>query len=843
VDRGEPGSGKTTIRGHLLRALLSYSSTPLSKKIEHANFVFDAFTTTKTTTTPIASKSGLLLELQYNTSTSNHATLLGAQLLAHRLERSRIACVPTGERNYHVLYYLLSGTSAAEKKHLGLDVIGSDSAGTRASLTMNKRWRYLGHPTQLKVGIDDSQGFQDFKTALRKLEFSKQDIAGICEIMATILHIGQLEFETGQSTTPAADDSGGYSHEGSEAITMVRNRESLEPIARFLGVSTSELEQSLRYKTKTLYRERVTVMLDPKGARSNADELARTLYSLLVAYVMEQINSRICVLPDQVANTVSLVDFPGFAHSASTGSSLDQLLNNTANESLSNFCIQSFFGRQMQEMEAEDVNVPQLEYFDNTDAKQGLLKPGNGLLSILDDQMRRGKTDTDFLTAIRKRFDGKNKSIVPGSLTVVQPGSNFPTPNTSPCFTVRHFADDVDYSAENLLEENSELISGDMMNLLKTARSGFVQELFGQEELKKVTHPKEKSAIMQASISSKPMRMPSMARRKTDRGGRFGRPVNVFDEEAISDTESAISGSKKGDSAKQTGAAGQFMSSLRTIDSSLRKANPYFVLCMKPNDRRIANQFDSKCVRAQIQALGISEISSRLRVADFSIFLPFAEFLGLTETNAAVVGGEKERAEMVLDERPWREHEARVGATGVFLSERCWLEIANTADMSLPVRGLPSSDHNLTPEVPRAFGDSRSGLLAPSGGGYFDDKGGNYFGSKDIDARSEAPSAITSGGDMFHGLEQPKAIDEKAPVKELEEVDTLPVSGSRKRWLFVVYLLTWYIPDIFIKWFGRIKRKDVRIAWREKLAINMLIWLSCAFVVFLMSKSSSHNSP
>lgn len=834
--RGESGAGKTTIRGHLLRAFLSYSATPLSKKIEHANFVFDAFTTTKSTTTPVASKSGLLLELQYDTSTSHHATLLGAQFLAHRLERSRIASVPTGERNYHILYYLLSGTSPAEKKHLSLDMIGNDPAGTRASLTTSKRWRYLGHPSQLKVGIDDAKGFQDFKTALRKLEFSKQDIAGICEIMATILHIGQLEFETGQSTTPAADESGGYSHEGGEAITMVKNRECLEPIARFLGVSTPELEQSLRYKTKTLYRERVTVMLDPKGARANADELARTLYSLLVAYVMEQVNSRVSVLPDQVANVVSLVDFPGFAPFSGTGSALDQLLNNSANEFLHNFCQQSFFGRQVQEMEAEEINLPQLQFLDNSEAKTGLLKSGNGLLSILDDQMRRGKSDMQFLEAIRKRFDGKNSAILPGSLTVIQPGSNFPTPNTSANFTVRHFAGEVDYTVENLIEENAELISGDMMNLLKSARSSFVQELFGQEALKKITHPKEKSAIVQASVSSKPMRMPSMARRKTDKGGRagrFGRPVNVFDEDAASDAESTVSGSKKGDSAKQTGAAGQFLSSLKTIESSLRKANPYFVLCLKPNDRRIANQFDSKCVRSQVQDLGIAEISQRLRVADFSIFLPFAEFLGLAETETAVVGSEKERAETVLDGKPWRENEVRVGATGVFLSERCWFEIANVADISPAARGLSASDDNLlAPDGTRSFGDSRSGLLAPSPSGYYDDKGGSYFGSRDIDARSEAPSGIT--GDMFHGLEQPKVIDEKTPSKEMQEVDVLPISGSRKRWLFVVYALTWYIPDFLIKWVGRIKRKDVRVAWREKLAINMLIWLSCCFVIFLM---------
>jgi chitin synthase len=839
--RGESGAGKTTIRGHLLRAFLSYSATPLSKKIELAQFVFDAFTTTKSLTTPIASKAGLLLELQYNTSTSHHATLLGAQFLAHRLERSRIASVPTGERNYHVLYYLLSGTSPAERKHLFLDLVGADAPGARASLTANKRWRYLGHPTQLKVGIDDAKGFHDFKTALRKLEFSKQDIAGICEMMATILHIGQLEFVTGQSTTPAGDDSGGYSHEGGESITMVKNKESLEPIADFLGTNITGLEQALRYKTKTLYRERVTVMLDPKGARDNADELARTIYSLLVAYIMEQINSRLCVLPDQVSNTVSIVDFPGFSPTTGTGSGLDQLLNNAANESLYNFCQQSFFGRQVEEMEAEDVTVPQLEYYDNSEAKTGLLKPGNGLLSILDDQMRRGKTDAQFLEAIRKRFDGKNTAILPGSLNVTVPGSNFPTKNTATSFTVRHFAGDVDYSVDNFIEENAELISGDMMNLLKDARSPFVQELFGQDALKKTTHPKERTAIVQATVISKPTRQPSMAKRKADQTGRYGRQVNVFDEDAISEADSTVSGSRKGDgtNTKQTGAAGQFLSSLRTIDSSLRKANPYFIICLKPNDRRIANQFDSKCVRTQVQALGIAEISKRLRVADFSIFLPFAEFLGLAETEAAIIGSEKERSEAVLDSKPWRENEVRVGSTGVFLSERCWLEIANIMDIAAVPRGISMSDDNLLNPNRAQFGDSRAGLLSPSPGAFYhDDKGGNYFGSKDVDARSEAPSGVTSG-DMFHGLETSKAMGEKVPEKELQEIDVVQTSGSRKRWLFVVYALTFYIPDIFIKWFGRIKRKDVRLAWREKLAINLLIWLSCGFLIFLMSKQSS----
>src|SRR5690606_21549238 len=105
-------------RSHLLACLLRMSSTPLSQKVSHFAFLFDTLTTTKTATSPTASKAGLFLELQYDGISQ---TLVGAKLLDHRLERSRVAHVPTGERNFHILYYLLAGTSEAEKAHLGLD--------------------------------------------------------------------------------------------------------------------------------------------------------------------------------------------------------------------------------------------------------------------------------------------------------------------------------------------------------------------------------------------------------------------------------------------------------------------------------------------------------------------------------------------------------------------------------------------------------------------------------------------------------------------------------------------------------------------------------------------------
>ena len=746
--------------------------------------------------------------------------------------------MPTGERNFHALYYLLAGTSPAEKGHLGLHSPGHISDGGKNA---SKRWRYLGHPTQLKVGINDAEGFNHFKTALRKLEFPRTAIAEICQMLASILHIGQLEFAIAHNTHVDGEQS--RAMEGGEEVVVVKNKDTLQIIAAFLGVPPEALETSLGYKTKTIHRERVTIMLDAKGARAHADELARTLYSLLVAWIIESGNERLCAAEDTVANTISIIDFPGFAQASATGSTLDQLLSNAATESLYNLCLQSFFERKAEQLESEEVEVPATSYFDNTDAVRGLLKTGNGLLSILDDQSKKGKTDQQFLESVRRRFDGKsNPAITVCEATTTLPGSNFATSNSKMSFTVRHFAGEVEYPVNGLLEENGEVISGDLMNLFGGTSSNFVAELFSSKAVTTVTHPKERTAIMQGQISSKPLRMPSVMRKRGERP----KPKGVD--------------KSGGDSAMpDQGAAGQFVSALDTLTRSVSgtNTNPYFVFCLKPNDRRIANQFDSKCVRTQIRTLGIAEISQRVKSANFSVFLPFGEFLGLAEAENIIVGSEREKAELVVEDRGWLINEARVGATGIFLSERCWIEIVGTGDSVRRVdRGYyEAEDGGSNPLTPvgdiggsrgdgELFGpgsDSRVRLI-PSHGGpglgshiYGDTKGGYYSKGNSDDARSEAGASTFHHGDMFKNFDTREQMQEKGAQAREQEIDELPVSGSRKRWMAVVWAITFYVPTFMIRYIGRMKRPDMQIAWREKLAINVLIWFACCVAVFFLS--------
>ncbi len=103
------------------------------------------------------------------------------------------------------------------------------------------------------------------------------------------------------------------------------------------------------------------------------------------------------------------------------------------------------------------------------------------------------------------------------------------------------------------------------------------------------------------------------------------------------------------------------------------------------------------------------------------------------------------------------------------------------------------------------------------------------------------------GGDMFKNLDTREQMAERGNEKSMVEVEEFRDSSSRKRWVFIVYLLTFFIPDFLIRWLGRMTRKDVRMAWREKLAINMIIWFTCCVAVcphqyvFSADELSSNN--
>ena len=63
-------------------------------------------------------------------------------------------------------------------------------------------------------------------------------------------------------------------------------------------------------------------------------------------------------------------------------------------------------------------------------------------------------------------------------------------------------------------------------------------------------------------------------------------------------------------------------------------------------------------------------------------------------------------------------------------------------------------------------------------------------------------------------------------------ITEVPLSTTRRVWVAFVWAVTWWIPSPLLKWVGRLKRPDVRMAWREKVVLVLLIFLLNATIVF-----------
>ena len=531
---------------------------------------------------------------------TDRGRLCGIKTLDYYLERSRVAGAPSGERNFHVFYYLVAGASAEEKQHLGL----SDRTN----------FRYLGARTSLPVRHDqthneDAVRFDQLKVALKNIGMSKRHVAQTCQLLAAILHLGNLEFVIDRRRN--------------EDSAVVKNTDALELVADFLGVQPTALETALSCKVKLVKKELCTVFLDPDGASDNRDDLAKMLYSLLFAWLNETINQKFC--RDDFTTFIGLFDLPGpqnMATSASRSNSLDQFCVNFANERLHNWIQRRMFEMHVAEYNSEGIArfVPEVPYFDNSECVRLLSNMPGGLIHIMDDQARRApkKTDHSMVEAFGKRW-GNHSSFKQGGMD----RSGFPT------FTVNHFNGPVTYSSEGFLERNLDALNPDFVSLLRgnnesaqplgTEGTGsvnpFVRSLFSAKAIATQAHPRNEDTIVAAQQPQKPMRQPSMRRK-----GTVIRMPTVGEDDKDDDDTPAMN-----TDGKAPCIAGEFRAALDTLFQTLDETQAWLVFCVNPNDAQMPNQLEGRAVKGQVRSSGLSEVARRC-VNVFEVNMTPAEF-------------------------------------------------------------------------------------------------------------------------------------------------------------------------------------------------------------------------
>ncbi|SCZ93412.1 BZ3500_MvSof-1268-A1-R1_Chr6-3g08643 [Microbotryum saponariae] len=864
---GETGSGKTEMARLMIKSFIDLSLPPVGKKgsklatsIPSAFFILDSFGHASAIHNTNASRFGRYTELQF----SEKGRVIGLKGLEYYLEKSRVTSPVVGERNFHAFYYLLSGARPEERAHLKLDEATS--------------FKYLSHNRISTSGSSaDATRFNQLKDAFKAVGFPKKAVASVLQILAAILHLGNIEFHLDKNRN--ADSA------------VVKNVRMLETAAEFLGVEASELEFALTNKATMVSGERCAIFLDADGAASNRDDLAQSLYSLLFSWISEFLNEKLC--RDDFSTFISLVDLPGPVQSSSAahreGAGLDAFTFNLAAERMYSFTMEQLFEGQKAEYVAEGLeqSLPGLRtaYRSNSETTRLLTTHPGGLVHIIDDQSRRrGKTEATMLSAMSKRW-GKHAGfeVKESNAAAGRAGS----------FTVAHWDGPVTYSAENLLGDNSAGVSPNFVTLLagsqpkigvhgRTTPStrdqlstggstfSFVRQLFTSGALETVAHPRNENTIVEVTQKVTPRRAPS-TRRPRGRVNPFADPsVEVDEVDAAAATTKTEFKPSAGRSIVR-----DVKDSLSLLLTTIASTKSWHVYCLRPNDAQLPNQVDARLLKHQVRALGLAELAQRLR-GEWLVNLEIKEWWDRYSGTPALMQAKQVLAPLMYRDKAVKAREIlgfshsdmAIGETKVFLNDgafRYLEDFTRATDPEEQARNREKLDRDAS-QVPvdtfspylmadaahhasiGNFGpydsDAALPLVHPGGLGYYaesdldyDPKG--YFDEGDgrasawDDDRSMDPSSgFTNGNALFEGK---NALDtEERDGEHHETVEEVRTSASRKRWIALTWMFTWWIPSFCLSRVGGMKRRDVRMAWREKLLINMIIWFICGCAIFVI---------
>ncbi|KAI0132781.1 chitin synthase [Xylariales sp. AK1849] len=304
------------------------------------------------------------------------------------------------------------------------------------------------------------------------------------------------------------------------------------------------------------------------------------------------------------------------------------------------------------------------------------------------------------------------------------------------------------------------------------------------------------------------------------------------------------------------------------LASVLSSSRVWYHLSLHPTDESpaslaalpsVTSAWSAGTVSRQLRAWRLPEWANRRnKNLDFTADFDLEEFT--TRFAPLGCGDGRDGIESWILERGWSNGEVVVGNERVWMRETAWWEAESMLDLK-PNDNLPGMGNMmLAPSgLETGYSNTGSGYFGPPLADH------NFNGSRDrllqhsrnqsqvtlgqhpLTAPSIAPTAMrnvstgdyglgrkgdthrdqiyyTGDGEFINGLEPEDAVG--------KHVETQDTTFGRRLWVAVVWTLTFWIPSPLLHYIGRMKRPDVRMAWREKLVLVFFIFLINAIIVF-----------
>lgn len=193
--------------------------------------------------------------------------------------------------------------------------------------------------------IDDPDHFRQVKRALSVIEFSDIEQEEIFNIVACVLHMGNVGFTE------------------QEGVAKILKPESVDAICKLLGVDPRQLGAAFTHRTIEARGDVVTTPLNRDLAIYARDALAKAVYDRMFSWLVARLNASLQPKDGRRHVVMGILDIYGFE--IFKKNSFEQFCINFCNEKLQQLFIQLTLKQEQEEYLREGIEWEPVEYFNN----------------------------------------------------------------------------------------------------------------------------------------------------------------------------------------------------------------------------------------------------------------------------------------------------------------------------------------------------------------------------------------------------------------------------------------------------------------------------------------------
>ncbi|KAM4795077.1 unconventional myosin-XVI [Rhinophrynus dorsalis] len=607
---GESGSGKTEACKHIVKHLAfrcGSSKNSLHSKIKHVNCILEAFGHAKTSLNNSSSRFIKYLELQF---CERKSTLLGGRVYTYMLERSRLLSHTPGQSNFLIFYFMMDGLSAEEKYTLYLK-------NTTAHRYLNQT---IPEEISVTASAQNREKLANLKQALSAFGFNSLEMENLFMILSAILHIGDIRF------TALTDAE----------TAFVSDLQLLEQVAGMLQVSVDELSTALTTDVQYFKGDMITRRHSVEMAEFFRDLLAKSLYSRLFSFLVNNANYYLQHQSDQSSYpplTIGIMDIFGFEDFQRN--SFEQLCINLTNEKIHQHITEVLFLQEQKEGAQEGVSMETIYRPGNhTKVLDFFFQKPLGFMAALEEESQSIHSMEQSLSKhLQSLLETSNTNTV---YTPAKDGNgNVTSKEQGLIFTVMHYAGRVTYDISGANEKNKDLLSQNLMFVLKTSENLVISQMF-------------QSKLTQTGSLIPPyppvkLRGPKAALLFKKTSTSSGEPQKILELTKLLKKRGSSSFLQKLERGGPSTVTMQLRKSLTEVIGKLQSSTPHFMHCIKPNNAKLSENFDNFYVSAQLQYIGVLEMVKIIRHG-YPIRLAFPDFLSRYKYLTEIVARERQKA-------------------------------------------------------------------------------------------------------------------------------------------------------------------------------------------------------